>query len=138
MRSPWALVPKRVRSAGSPRLLADLSPCAVPNHPGEPGGRSRPLLHRQYQASSGLGGWRLSVYGNEAESGSLALRLPGSPHQASPGEFLHCMLARLTERAYWLNRVTGKRRTYLLRSARAKSPTADASSEIRNEDYVGH
>lgn len=48
------------------------------------------------------------------------------------------MLARLTERAYWLNRVTGKRRTYLLRSARAKSPTADASSEIRNEDYVGH
>ena len=40
--------------------LADLSPCAVPNHPGEPGGCSRPLLHHRLQASSRMAVWPLS------------------------------------------------------------------------------
>jgi hypothetical protein len=41
----------------------DLSPCAAPNHPGEPGGCSRPLLHHRCQASSCVAAWPLSVCG---------------------------------------------------------------------------
>ena len=56
-------------SAGPPIPLragsTDLSPCAVPNHPGEPGGCSLPLLPRRCQASSSRkagADWPLPLY----------------------------------------------------------------------------
>ena len=97
MHSPRALVPKNESTArGLPgSWLADLSPCAVPNHPGEPGGCSRPLLHHRRQASSPSGRLAALTLRNEAESGSLALRLTDSLRQASLGGLLRSTLARL-------------------------------------------
>jgi hypothetical protein len=46
------------RKAGS----TDLSPGAVPNHPGEPDGCSLPLLPRRWQASARMADWPLSLY----------------------------------------------------------------------------
>src|ERR1019366_7351781 len=46
---------------GLPGSSTDLSPCAVPNHPGEPGGCCCPLLHHRCQASSRMAVWPLSV-----------------------------------------------------------------------------
>ncbi len=47
---------------GLPGSSTDLSPRAVPNHPGEPGGCSRPLLHHRWQASSRMAAWPLSIH----------------------------------------------------------------------------
>ena len=48
----------------------------------------RSLLHHGYQASSHLEDWPPSLRANEAESGSLSLRLAGSPSRASAAELL--------------------------------------------------
>ena len=62
MHSPRALVPNNATTPpGLPGSSTDLSPCAVPNHPGEPGGCSRPLLHHRHQASSRMAAWPLSL-----------------------------------------------------------------------------
>ena len=47
---------------GLPGSSTDLSPCAVPNHPGEPDGCSPPLLPRRCQASAGRADWPLPLY----------------------------------------------------------------------------
>jgi hypothetical protein len=62
MHSPraWAALP--ATPPGLPGSSTDLSPCAVPNHPGEPDGCSLPLLPRRWQASSRMADWPLSLY----------------------------------------------------------------------------
>src|SRR5208337_4468733 len=95
MHSPRALAASPATPPGLPGSSTDLSPCAVPNHPGEPGGCSRPLLHHRCQASSRMAAWPLSLYSNEAESVSPTLRLTGSPREASPDGLLRPTLARL-------------------------------------------
>jgi hypothetical protein len=62
MHSPRALAALPATPPGLPGSSTDLSPCAVPNHPGEPDGCSLPLLHRRYQASSRMADWPLPVY----------------------------------------------------------------------------
>ena len=62
MHSPRALAASPATPPGLPGSSTDLSPCAVPNHPGEPGGCSRPLLHHRCQASSRMADWPLPVY----------------------------------------------------------------------------
>ena len=44
-----------------PGSSTDLSPRAVPNHPGESAGCLYPLLHQRWQASSRMAVWPLSV-----------------------------------------------------------------------------
>jgi hypothetical protein len=65
MHSPraWAALP--ATPPGLPGSSTDLSPCAVPNHPGEPDGCSLPLLPRRCQASSSRkagADWPLPLY----------------------------------------------------------------------------
>jgi hypothetical protein len=85
---------------GLPGSSTDLSPRAVPLHPGEPNVCSRPLLPRRSQASPHLAGWPLSLRFHEADSGSLALRLAGSLPEASPAGSLQLTLRSLpAERA---------------------------------------
>ena len=99
---------------GLPGSSADLSPRAAPNHPGESNGSfplSSPsvagfILIRQ----TGHSHWR-----NEAESGSLSLRLMGSPHKASSTRIAPCQ--RLL--GYFDERVISKVSSFqLTRSAR--------------------
>ena len=76
----------RNRSQGSPSLPKQTFPARCP----QPPRRVPPLLlniaSRLVLASAILGAWPLSGFINEAESGSLALRLTGSLHGAStPG-----------------------------------------------------
>jgi len=73
---------------GLPGSSTDLSPRAVPLHPGKSRGCVRSLLHHGCQASSHLEDWPPSLRANGAESGSLALRLAGSPSRASTVELL--------------------------------------------------
>ncbi len=68
---------------GSLRFLVDLSTPAALNHPGESGRCKCSLLHGRFRASPLLEGWPLPISFNEAESGSLALRLTSSRLQAS-------------------------------------------------------
>ena len=70
--------------AGLPGSSANLSARAVPNHPGKSDGCVLPLLSPSVAGfiqirRTGHFHWR-----NEAESGSLALRLMRSPYKASP------------------------------------------------------
>jgi len=53
----------------------DLSARAVPYHPGRPGRHPCSLFIHRQQASPHSGGWPPSLSRNEAETGSLALRL---------------------------------------------------------------
>jgi len=76
----WGTFPTR---AGLPGSSTDLSTRAVPFHPGEPDECIHPLLLRRWQASASWADWPLSLWRNEAEPGSLALRLTCSPHEAS-------------------------------------------------------
>jgi len=88
--------------AGLPGSLTDLSTRAAPSHPEEPDDCSRPLLHRRFQASSFFGRLATLISCNEAETGSLALRLACSPCKASPVKLLPPTLARLlVERAIY-------------------------------------
>ncbi len=86
MSSPRALA--GASPSGLPGSSTDLSPRAVPFHPGKSSGCFCSLLHRWCQASSNLEDWPLSLRANGAVSGSLALRLAGSPPRASPAELL--------------------------------------------------
>ena len=70
-------------SPGLPGSSAGLSACAVPIHPGRPDGCLRSLLHHQRRASPLLGGLTALLSCNEAESGSLSLRLTRSLSGAS-------------------------------------------------------
>ena len=70
---------------------ADLSLRAAPSHPGKSGDCFYPLLHRRSQASSDQADWPLPSR-NEAETGSLAPRLTGSPFEASPNGLLRSTL----------------------------------------------
>ena len=81
--------------SGLPGSSTDLSPRAVPYHPGRPRRCLCPLLRGEYQASSTGVDWPPSATPNEAESGSLALRLTSSPCEASSDELLRLTLARL-------------------------------------------
>ena len=60
MDSPKTL--DRSTPPGLPGSSADLSPRAVPYHPGEPGDCVYPFLHHRWQASSALGAWPLSFF----------------------------------------------------------------------------
>jgi hypothetical protein len=62
MHSPRALAALPATPPGLPGSSTDLSPCAVPNHPGEPDGCSLPLLPRRCQASSRMADWPLPLY----------------------------------------------------------------------------
>ena len=62
MHSPRALAALPATPPGLPGSSTDLSPCALPNHPGEPDGCSLPLLPRRCQASSRMADWPLPVY----------------------------------------------------------------------------
>jgi len=94
--SPSALAPPRgTTPSGLPGSSTDLSSRAVPFHPGRPRRCSCPLLHGECQASSSGEDWPPSRTPNEAESGSLALRLTSSLCEASPDELLRLTLARL-------------------------------------------
>jgi hypothetical protein len=68
MHSPRALAALPATPPGLPSRKAgstDLSPCAVPNHPGEPDGCSLPLRPRRCQASSSRkagADWPLPLY----------------------------------------------------------------------------
>ena len=77
---------------GLPGSSTDLSTRAVPYHPGEPDECTHPLLLRRWQASASLADWPLSSKRNEANMGSLALRLACSPHEASPHRLLDTTL----------------------------------------------
>jgi hypothetical protein len=91
MHSPRALVPNNATTPpGLPGSTTDLSPCAVPNHPGEPGGCSRPLLHHRHQASSRMAAWPLSLcitrpnrvrlrYGSQVRFARLRSADPSAP-----------------------------------------------------------
>ena len=76
----WGFTPTR---AGLPGSLADLSTRAVPYNPGKPDECTHPLLLRRWQALASWADWPLPVWRNEADMGSLALRLTCSPHEAS-------------------------------------------------------
>ncbi len=80
---------------GIPVSSTNLSLCAVPNHPEKPSGVLLPLFHHWWQASPSLAGWPSFNLRHEAESGSLSLRLTGSPHEASPSGLLRSTLVRL-------------------------------------------
>jgi hypothetical protein len=88
MFSSEALVVFPTTPPGLPGSSTDLSPRAVPFHPGKSHRCFCPLLHGECQASSHLEDWPLSLRANGAVSGSLALRLAGSPSRASPAELL--------------------------------------------------
>jgi len=62
MHSPRAWAASPATPPGLPGSSTDLSPCAVPNHPGEPDGCSLPLLPRRCQASSRMVDWPLPLY----------------------------------------------------------------------------
>ena len=79
-------------STGLPDHWRNLSVRAVPNHPGRPGGCTRPLLHPRFKASSPWGAWPPATWRFKAESGSLALRLAPSPREASPAGLLRRLL----------------------------------------------
>ena len=68
---------------GLPGSSTDLSPRAVPNHPGEPGDCSCPIASPPVSGFVTYGSLAALSLHNEAESGSLALRLMGSPRPAS-------------------------------------------------------
>ena len=76
---------------GLPGSSADLSLRAVPSHPGKSGDCIYPLLLHRCQASSQSGGLATSIR-NEAETGSLALRLTVSPFEASSNGLLRSTL----------------------------------------------
>ncbi len=85
---------------GLPGSSTDLSPCAVPNHPGEPGGCSCPLLHHRRQASSRMGDWPLSLRVTRPNRVRLRYGSRVRLRQASLGGSLRSTLARLpVERA---------------------------------------
>ncbi len=73
----------------------DLSPRAVPYHPGEPGDCSHPLLRHRWQASSGPGAWPLSLCLTRPNRVRLHYGSRVRLRQASSGELLHRPLARL-------------------------------------------
>jgi hypothetical protein len=101
---PSYLFPVTVSApAGLPGSSTDLSTRAAPSHPEKSGDCFCPLLHRRFQASST---WvalaTLALLRNEAETGSLALRLACSLRKASPAELPPPTLARLlAERAIY-------------------------------------
>ena len=68
---------------GLPGSSTDLSARAVPNHPGRSNGCICSFLHHQRRASPLSGGLATLQLRNEAESGSLALRLARSLGGAS-------------------------------------------------------
>jgi hypothetical protein len=93
--SPSALDCSPTSPSGLPGSSADLSPHAVPNHPGRPRRCFCPLLRGECQTlPTGEGGPPTGTP-NEAESGSLALRLTGSRREPSPDELLRPTLAWL-------------------------------------------
>jgi len=75
-----AITPAQPGLSGS---STDLSARAVPSHPGKPGVHPCSLFIHRQQASPHSGGWPLSPWRNEAETGSLALRLMRSAFGAS-------------------------------------------------------
>ena len=80
---------------GLPGSSTDLSPCAAPNHPGEPGGCSCPLLHHRRQASSRMGDWPLSLCVTRPNRVRLRYGSRVRLRQASLGGSLRSTLARL-------------------------------------------
>jgi hypothetical protein len=108
---------KKTIFTGLPGSSADLSARAVPNYPGKSDGCVLPLLSPSMAGfiqirRTGHFHWR-----NEAESGSLALRLMRSPRKASP--------TRITPRqrslGYFDERVISKISSFqLIRSARLR------------------
>ncbi len=73
---------------GLPGSSADLYARAVPSHPGKPDGCMCSLLHHRCLASPSPEGWPLPSLCNEAQPGSLSLRLTRSLTGASPAESL--------------------------------------------------
>ncbi len=102
MPSRSALVVRRARDGdhprGSLRFLMNRSASAVPIHPGEPIRCFCSLLHGWWQASPLSAGRPLSTSPNEAESGSLTLRLTPSHRQASTPELPPAAAASATRR----------------------------------------
>ena len=82
------------RPDGSLRFLIALSASAAPFHPGEPDRCSCSLLHGRWQASPILEVGH-SQLRNEAETGSLALRLTPLPSEASNCGLLRGPLGQL-------------------------------------------
>src|ERR1700693_4895019 len=94
MSSRRALVAFAPTLQGLPGSSTDLSTRAVPNHPGRPGECTCLLLpHRRFRLHPARKTGRLRL-ANEAESGSLALRLARSPHEIPPAPLLELTLVR--------------------------------------------
>ena len=74
------------RPRGSLRFLLDLSASAVPNHPGESVSLRLLVASRTVAGFTFFGRLATLDWRNEAESGSLALRLTPLPRQASTPE----------------------------------------------------
>ena len=83
MSSRHLLAITSTTAPGLPGSSTDLSARAVPYHPGRPDGCFRSLLHHRRRASPLSGGLATLLLCNEAESGSLALRLARSLGEAS-------------------------------------------------------
>ena len=75
----WLAPPRRVSQV--PRLICPR--VLSPSTPESPAVAFRPFLDGECQASSSSGDWPPSLRANGAVSGSLALRLAGSPPRAS-------------------------------------------------------
>jgi hypothetical protein len=87
---------------GLPGSSAVLSTRAIRSHPGKLSGCSCSFLPRRFSGFIQSGRLAASPLRNEAETGSLALRLTCSPHQASSGRLLCRTLAwLLVERAIY-------------------------------------
>jgi hypothetical protein len=85
---PSGVGPPHKKSGTTPPLpgsSTDLPPCAAPNHPGEPGGCSHPLLHHRRQASSRMGDWPLSLRVTRPNRVRLRYGSRVRLRQASPG-----------------------------------------------------
>ena len=97
-----------------PGSSANLSARAALFHPGEPNGFSCSLFPRWWQASPSLAGWPSRTSRNEADSGSLTLRLTPSLSGASTRQSPNAPPASLpAERA--IRRVTSSQVTRLTR-----------------------
>ncbi len=119
--------------AGLPGSSTDLSTRAAPSHPEESGDCFCPLLHRRFQASSFSGRLAtLILLRNEAETGSLTLRLACLPRKASPAESPPPTLARLlAERAIYKISSFQNIRSARLSLALPKTQRAFGVSDLR-------
>ena len=100
MHSPRALAASTRHSAGAPRFLDRSVPMRRPQPPRRARQLLAPITSPPVSGFITYGRLAAPTLHNEAESGSLALRLTGSPREASPDGLLRPTLARLpVERA---------------------------------------